>query len=90
MPHSHAAAKSLRQTKRHRSRNLTILQTVRKTIHDARRAIRLQKADDAKNLVQNAKKALDRAVAKGTVKKNTAARKKSRLQIALNGLARKQ
>lgn len=84
MPHTHAAAKSLRQNARHRERNLRLLKSVRKSLHDSRRAIRLKNAAEAKPLALAAIKALDRAVAKGVIKKNTAARKKSRLMKALH------
>ncbi len=84
MPHTPAAAKSLRQNVRRRERNLHVLKSVRKSLHDSRRAIRLKNIEEAKKLVLATIKALDRAVAKGIVKKNTAARKKSRLVRAMN------
>lgn len=86
MPHTHAAAKSLRQNARHRERNLRVLKDLREKLHDARRAIRLGKNDDAKSLVAATMKAFDRATQKGVVKKNAAARTKSRLQRAFNAL----
>lgn len=83
MPHTHAAAKSLRQNQKRREHNARILRDLRKAIHDSRRAMSLGKADEAKKLVFAATKALDRAAAKNIITKNTASRKKSRLQRAL-------
>ncbi len=88
MAHSHAAAKALRQNRTHRERNLRVLRELRKSIHDSRRAIRLGKGDDAKKLTLAAIKTLDRAAAKNVITKNTASRKKSRLQQALNRTAK--
>lgn len=84
MAHTHAAKKSYRQSLKNRERNLSVLRTVRRALHDARRAIAQKKSDEAQKLVQATIKAFDRAVAKGVIKKNTAARKKSRLVRALN------
>lgn len=86
MPHTHAAKKALRQSHQHRDRNLRSLRPLRKLLHDSRRAIRLNQADEAKKIVDATLKAFDRAEAKGIIKKNTTARKKSRLQVALNKL----
>lgn len=86
MPHTHAAAKSLRQNQKRRALNLVVLKDVRKKLHDARRAIRLQKADDAKQIVTATVQALDRAAQKHVIAKNAAARTKSRLVKAFNTL----
>lgn len=84
MPHTHAAAKSLRQNQKRRALNLVVLKDVRKKLHDARRAIRVGQLDEAKPLIAATTQALDRAVQKHVIAKNAAARTKSRLQIALN------
>lgn len=90
MPHTPAAAKALRQSRLHRARNLRVLKDFRKKLHDARRAIQQGKNDDAtKSLVAATMKAFDRATQKGVVKKNAAARTKSRLQRAFNALKAK-
>lgn len=86
MPHTHAAAKSLRQNQKRRALNLAVLKDVRKKLHDARRAIRVGQLDAAKPLVTATTQALDRAVQKHVIAKNAAARTKSRLVKAFNGL----
>lgn len=62
---------------RHRSR------TVRTAIKTARESI-LSKSDDAKETLKLASIALDRAGSKGTIHRNNAARRKSRLAKMLN------
>ncbi len=73
MPNSKSASKSLRQSKKRAVRN----SRVRKTMRSAVKAVREngQKAD----LLVTAQKTLDKAVKNGIIKKNTAARMKSRL-----------
>lgn len=88
MAHTAAAKKSLRQNRKSRTRNLVVLQSMRKSIHDARKGLTAGAADNAKAAVAAAIKSLDRAAAKGVVKKNLAARKKSRLVQALNKLGK--
>lgn len=78
MPNKKAASKALRQTHKNRARNLRVERDVRSAIKTSREAIIAGK-EDRQKLVAEAIKKLDRAVAKGIIKKNTAARKKSRL-----------
>ncbi len=88
MPNIRAAAKSLRQTKRRTARNLKIKTGVTVALRLARRAIATQN-NEAKKLIANAVKLLDRSVQKNVLKKNTAARLKSRLVKALHKTAKK-
>ena len=82
MPNKKAASKALRQTHKNRARNLRVERDVRSAIKQSREAIIAGK-DDRQKLVAAAIQKLDRAVAKGIIKKNTAARKKSRLAKSL-------
>ena len=66
-----------REINRHRSR------TVRTAIRNARESI-LSKSDDANENIKLASIALDRAGSKGTLHRNNAARRKSRLAKMLN------
>ncbi len=59
------------------------------TIKAARKLIGSKKIEEAKTEVLKAIKMLDRAAAKGIIKKNTASRKKSRLMKKLNALMKK-
>lgn len=70
-----SAKKALRQTKRRRVMNVARLRTMRETMKDVRVAAKSGSADTAK--VAAAYKAIDKAVKRGIIKKNTAARRKS-------------
>lgn len=89
MPIKKASFKSLRQSKKRAVRNLHVKNSLKLTIKTAKKIIQNKKIEDAKSAVLKAIKALDRAVAKGIIKKNTAARKKSRLMKKLNALIKK-
>ncbi|MFH1366782.1 MAG: 30S ribosomal protein S20 [Patescibacteria group bacterium] len=88
MPIKHAAEKALRQTKKHRVRNLGVLNNIRKMAVEYRKS--LDKKDKAKTaeLAKKMIKAYDKAVSNGYLKKNTASRKKSRLMKKLNALTK--
>lgn len=84
MPIKKAAMKALRQAKKRVARNTNIKNNIKTLIKNARKTIGDKNKDAAAKLVHDAMKSLDKAVQKGIVKKNTAARKKSRLQKRLN------
>ncbi len=83
MAHKQAALKAIRQsaklTERNRSRKRAIKELARTSLD----AIK-QKEQDALKKVQLATKAIDKAVQKGTLHRNTGARQKSRLMKRLN------
>lgn len=83
MPNKPAAAKALRQTKKHTARNLNIKKGIEVTIRLAKKSLTAGEKTTA-DKVKLAIKTLDRAAQKGIIKKNTAARKKSRLMKSLN------
>jgi len=70
-----SAIKRMRQSERRRVRNRTIRSQVRTAIKTARTA----GGDTLRTVVAEAIRTLDRAVTKGVVHRNTAARKKSAL-----------
>ena len=78
MPSSISAAKRQRQNQKRRMRNRAALSRVRTTIRTLREAV----ADDSVTADQMTAvtRQLDRAVSKGVLKRNTAARRKRRLQ----------
>ena len=80
---SKSAIKRTRITKKRFIRNRTILSSVRTHIKNARLAID-SKATDADEQVGLAVSALDRAVTKGVLHRNNAARRKSRLIKSLH------
>ncbi len=87
MPIKANAKKALRQAIKRTAWNKTRKDAFRGAIKDAKKATSL---DEAKKLIQTAQKALDKAAKRGVIKKNTAARKLSRLMKSVNGgLAKK-
>ena len=77
MGNTSSALKRMRQNDKRRARNRTIRSKVRTVVKTARTA--LGEGGDAKPAVLAAIRALDKAVSKGVIHRNTAARKKSAL-----------
>lgn len=86
MPNKQAAKKALRQSIKHREYNVAIKESLRKLVKQVRKAVVAKKADEAATALRAAGKALDKAAQKKVIKKNTAARLKSRLAASVNGL----
>lgn len=84
MPMKPAAAKAMRQSKKNHARNVVTKEQIAKFLKIARKQIAAKQWEPATKAVQVAGKALDKAVARGIVKQNTAARLKSRIHTALN------
>jgi len=82
-----SAIKRNRQNEKRRVRNAAVRSTVRTSVKSARTAIEGGQADQARAALLNTIQTLDKAVTKGIIHKNTAARKKSRLTRQLNALA---
>jgi len=85
----HAAAKAMRKSAKNRAFNLKAKSEFKNLIKDARKLIAAKKENEALKAVQTAAKSLDKAARKKVIKKNTAARLKSRLMKALNAVAKK-
>jgi len=88
MPIKQAGFKALRQAKKRTVTNTFVKDTVDFLIHRSLKLIKAKKVAEAKEHVAKAIKALDKAAGKGILKKNTAARNKSRLMIKLNALVK--
>ena len=73
-----SALKRMRQNERRRLRNRVVRSRVRTAVKTARTALGTT-ATEARTLVGDAIRALDKAVTKGIIHRNTAARKKSAL-----------
>ena len=82
-----SAVKRIRQNEKRRVRNAAVRSTVRTSVKSARTALESGQADQARETLLRTIQILDKAVTKGVVHKNTAARKKSRLTRQLNALA---
>lgn len=89
MPIKKASFKDLRQSKKRMARNLKIKNILKKTTKEGRRLIEAKKTDEAQKVIKQSIKEIDRAISKGILKKNTGARKKSRLMKKLNALLKK-
>jgi small subunit ribosomal protein S20 len=81
-----SAKKSIKVQERRRARNQFVKTRVRSSFKKANQAIAANESDQAKAEVVKAVSQIDKAVAKGVLHKNTAARKKSRLMKKLNNL----
>jgi len=84
MPIKDSAKKYLRQTKKHRVLNLARGKAVKDVIKKITKLIASGAKDEAKKFISQAYQAIDKAAKRGIIKKNTAARKKSRLMRMLN------
>ena len=79
MPITESAKKALRQSERRRERNLLKKEAFKDAIKKIKKLVQADKIDEAKKLIPEAYKAIDKAAKTGVLKKNNAARKKSRL-----------
>ena len=83
MPNTKSAKKRLRQDKVRQSRNKAIKSAVRSSVKKVSTALDSGDIAGAEEAFVAAAKKLDRAGAKNIIHKNTAARKKSRMQKAI-------
>ena len=78
-----ASKKDILVNARNKKRNQHFRSKIKTMIKKAQTAI-VAKAEDCEKLVRAALRSIDKNVTKGVIKKQTAARKKSRLARALN------
>ncbi|MBT6819127.1 MAG: 30S ribosomal protein S20 [Candidatus Magasanikbacteria bacterium] len=83
MPNLTNAKKALKQSKKKAITNLAVKNTYKKAVKVARKAVDTDEKDLGETL-RLAQKKLDKAAKKGVIKKNTAARKLSRLMKKVN------
>jgi small subunit ribosomal protein S20 len=79
-----SAKKALRQSLRRRARNLVYKNKIKNLLKEAKSLVSQKKIKEAKVLLSNIYKALDKAAKKGVIKKNTASRRKSRISKLIN------
>lgn len=79
-----SAKKALRQSLRRRARNLAYKKKIKNLLKKVKGLVSEKNLGEAKNLLPQLYKILDKAVKAKVIKKNTAARKKSRLAKAIN------
>ena len=78
MANTRSARKRIKQNLKRRMRNRAVRSTIRSSVKTARAAA-TEKTPQAKEIVLEAIRILDRAVSRGVIHRNTAARKKSAL-----------
>lgn len=82
-----SAAKRARKSKVRAMRNRAVKSNLKTTIKRFEEALQKANTEDAKILLNNAIKTIDKAAAKGVIHQNNAAHKKSRLTKAFNKFA---
>lgn len=84
MANTRSARKRIKQNLKRRLRNRAVRSTIRSSVKTARAAM-TEKTPQAKEAVIEAIRVLDRAVSRGIIHRNTAARKKSALARSIAG-----
>lgn len=77
------AKKTVRGSERKRVFNIRRNNAMRDIVKDIKKAIIAGKGDEAKKMLPEAYKAIDKAAKRGVIKENTAGRKKSRLSASI-------
>jgi small subunit ribosomal protein S20 len=84
LANTQSAIKRLRSSERRRQHNRIFRGQARTAVKKARSLMNSGRLEEAREAVQVATRALDKAAAKGIIHKNNAARRKSRLMQQLN------
>ena len=84
MPNLANAKKALRQSKRHAEHNKIVHSEIKSLKTHIRKALADNKLEDAQKLIRDLTKKIDKAAGRGIIKKNTAARVKSRTMKKIN------
>ena len=79
MPITKSAKKALRGSARKRQYNLTKKTALKSAVKKITKLVADKKADEAKKFFPEVQRIIDKATKTGVLKKNTAARKKSRI-----------
>ncbi|MFC1789461.1 30S ribosomal protein S20 [Patescibacteria group bacterium] len=83
MPITHAAKKGLRQNKRRRIKNLKDIKKMKDLLKEVKSLISQKKIQEAKKILPQVYKVLDKSAKIGIIKKNRAIRTKSRIAKAI-------
>ena len=84
MPITKSAKKALRQNIKRRTRNIVYKTKTKDLIKKIRTLVSEKKIEDAKKLLPQLYKALDKSAKENVIEKNTASRKKSRITKLLD------
>lgn len=88
MPIKENAKKYMRVTARKTAQNKIVKGVLKSAIKKTREAVAGGKIDEAQEMLKKAQKAFDKAAQKNIIKKNTAARKKSRLNTLVKNASK--
>jgi len=86
MANTRSALKRMRQSEKRREQNAAVRSTARSAVRATRAVIGAGGVEDARATLARTIRLLDKAVTKGVLHKNAAARRKSRLARQLNAL----
>ncbi|MFQ5442774.1 MAG: 30S ribosomal protein S20 [Thermodesulfobacteriota bacterium] len=89
MANHKSAIKRHRQSEKRRVRNTSIKTTIKSAVKKVRQSMSEGKKEEATAGLKTAVRLLDRSVTQGTLHRNTAARKISRLTVQVNSLESK-
>lgn len=89
MPVTKSAKKALRQSLKRRARNVQQMKKIRSLLKKVESLVSQKKAEEIKKLLPQVYKTLDKAAKVGLIKRNTIARKKSRITKIVNRLTSK-
>ncbi|VBB06107.1 ribosomal protein s20 [Lucifera butyrica] len=88
MPNIKSSVRSVKTDAERRARNFPVRSAIKTATRKVVESVETGNADEAKNLLTKTISVIDKAVAKGVIHKNAAARKKSRLARKINSLAK--
>ena len=88
LPNIKSSERSVKTDAERRARNFAVRSTIKTVTRKVLESVTAGNSDEAKALMVKASRTIDKAAAKGVVHKNSAARKKSRLTLKLNALAK--
>ena len=88
MPNIKSSERSVKTDAERRARNFAVRSTIKTVSRKVLESVTAGNSDEANTLMVKASRTIDKAAAKGVVHKNSAARKKSRLALKLNALAK--
>ena len=84
MPITKSAKKALRQSQKRRTHNIQKRKTIKELVKNIKKLVSEKKNSEAKALLPQIYKLLDKAAKTNLVKKNTSNRKKSRITKMIN------
>ncbi|MEQ1561473.1 MAG: 30S ribosomal protein S20 [Nitrospira sp.] len=84
MPITTSAKKALRSSSKKRGFNIAKKESINKVVKQVKKLVLEKKTKEAKALMPQVQKILDKSVKTGLLKKNTASRKKSRISAMIS------